>query len=397
MMNRPLYLFRAGWRVFFWAAGLWAVLSMAVWVGWLWISETGGDAGQLGLNIAPQFWHAHEILFGYGTAALGGFFLTAVPNWTGAKAAPERFIAIVFLIWLAGRIAVAFSGMLLPLIVAMVDLAFLPVLAAKLLSQLLIRPKPQNMVLLLMLSMIWISNLMVHLQWMGLTGTEWQGLRGGLLLICVMIAIIGGRIVPSFTRNVLVREGREDALPVSRKPFDVTGIILPVLTALSVVAGLPDGVSGVLALMAGPAVMLRLSGWRGWLMRHQPIVWVLHVSYAFLSVGLFVWGLAQIGFGSEIGALHILGIGAVGGMTLAVMSRASLGHSGRPLIAPGPVATAYALIPPVVLLRWAGSAWDGFYTIGVIGSGLIWIVAFMLYLWSLWPVFFALRPDGKSG
>ena len=391
---KPELLFRAGWRVFFWAAGLWAVLSMTVWLLWLAVTGAGGDAGQLGLTMPPQMWHAHEMIFGYATAALGGFFLTAVPNWTGAKAAPERFIALVFGLWLAGRIAVALSGILPPWLVAVVDLAFLPVLAVKLLIQLMARPKPQNLMLLLLLGLVWTSNLLVHLQWMGVTGTEWQGLRGGLLTISAMIAVLGGRITPAFTRNALVREGRADLLPVSRKPLEIAGIVLPLATAVSVVIGLPEVVSGVLATLAGLAAAARLAGWQGWAMRHQPIVWALHLAYAMLALGLLAWGLALLGTGSEIGALHILGIGAVGGMTLAVMSRASLGHSGRALIAPGVVALGYALLPLAVVLRWIASAWEGAWLAGIIASAAIWIVVFAFYVVALWPVFFGPRLGG---
>lgn len=390
---KPQFLFRAGWRVFFWAAGLWAALSMLVWVIWLALSGAGMDAGQLGLTMPPQMWHAHEMIFGYATAALGGFFLTAVPNWTGAKAAPERFIALVFALWLAGRIAVCLSGILPAWLVAVVDLAFLPVLGAKVLTQLMARPKPQNMMFLLLLSLIWVSNLMVHLQWMGLTGTEWQGLRGGLLTISAMIAVLGGRVTPAFTRNALVRDGHEDALPVIRKPLEIAGVVLPLATAIAVLIGLPDAFVGALAVLAGPVVAARLIGWRGWSMRHQPIVWALHLGYAMLALGLFVWGLSLLGIGAEIGALHILGIGAVGGMTLAVMSRASLGHSGRPLVAPAAVALGYALLPLAVALRWAASAWDGMWLFGVVASGGIWIAVFVAYVLALWPIFFGPRAD----
>ncbi|MFV0408442.1 MAG: NnrS family protein [Paracoccus sp. (in: a-proteobacteria)] len=395
-------LFNAGWRIFFWAAGVWAVLSVAVWVLWLWAQLIGGAGSAIfahldGSDVAPQAWHAHELIFGYAAAALSGFFLTAVPNWTGAKAAPTRFMALVFALWMAGRIAVCLSGWLPAPLVAVVDLAFLPVLGAKLFSQLLQRPKPQNMVLLVMLSLIWIANLLVHLEWMGIAQTQWQGLRGGLLIICTMISVIGGRVVPAFTRNALLREGREDALPVSRKPLDIAAVLLPALTALAVILGLPDALAAVPALLAGPVLLLRLAGWQGNLMWHQPIVWTLHVSYAMLAAGLLLWGLAGLGIGSEIGAVHVLGIGAVGGMTLAVMSRASLGHSGRPLIAPRPVALAYALIPLAALLRLVAALWPGAYTVGVIGSGLIWILVFSLYLRAMWPVFFGPRADGRPG
>ncbi|MBA4491853.1 NnrS family protein [Paracoccus sp. S1E-3] len=391
---KPQLLFHAGWRVFFWAAGLWAAVSMLFWVIWLAMVGVGADPGQLGLTMPPQMWHAHEMIFGYAPAALGGFFLTAVPNWTGSKAAPERFIMLVFGLWLAGRIAVCLSGILPAWLVAVVDLAFLPVLGAKVLTQLMARPKPQNMMFLLLLGLVWVANLMVHLQWMGVTATEWRGLRGGLLTISAMIAVLGGRVTPAFTRNALLLERREDALPVTRRPLEIAGVVLPLATATAVVIGLPDVFAGALAMLAGPVVAARLIGWRGWSMRHQPIVWALHAGYAMLALGLFVWGLALLGIGPEIGALHVLGIGALGGMTLAVMSRASLGHSGRPLVAPASVALGYALLPLAVALRWAASAWDGMWLFGVISSGAIWIAVFVFYVLALWPIFFGPRVDG---
>jgi uncharacterized protein involved in response to NO len=389
---KPDYLFTAGWRVFFLAAGLWAVISVAIWLLWLVGLMDGAHLG-----VVPQTWHAHEMIFGYATAAMGGFFLTAVPNWTGAKAAPERFVMLVAGLWLAGRLAVCLAGFLPPVVVAVVDLAFLPVLAAKILTQLLLRPKPQNMMFMLLITLIWVSNLLVHLDWMGLTSTGWQGLRGGLLTTCAMIAALGGRVTPAFTRNALLREGRTGRLPSEHPRLDMAGVALAILTAVTVILGLPDMVSGSVAVLAGLVAAARLAGWRGLALPGQPIVWTLHLGYGLLALGLVLWGLAQLGLGDEMAALHVLGIGAVGGMTLSVMSRASLGHSGRALVAPGPVALAYALIPLAVVLRWAGSTFaDGFYMPGVLGSGLAWCLAFALYLTALWPIFFGPRANGSE-
>ena len=212
-----------------------------------------------------------------------------------------------------------------------------------------------------------------------------------------MIAVLGGRVTPAFTRNALLREGRPDRLPVEHRRRDAAGIILAIATAVAVLIGLPDAVGAVLAILAGLAAAARLSGWRGLALPGQPIVWVLHLGYGMLALGFVLWGLAQLGLGDEMAALHVLGIGAVGGMTLAVMSRATLGHSGRALVAPGPVALAYALIPVAVVLRWAGSTFPGsFYLPGVLGSGLAWCLAFTLYVVALWPIFVGPRSNGKE-
>ena len=389
--SRGPIIFRDGWRVFFLAAGLYGVAAMALWLAWL--------AGWAEAPFAPppNAWHAHEMIFGYATAALGGFFLTAVPNWTGAKAAPERFVALVAGLWLAGRVAVWFSGALPAGLVAVVDLSFVPVLAAKLLTQLAKRPKPQNMMFLVLLTLVWVANLMVHLEWLGLADTAAQGLRGGLAAICAMIAVLGGRVTPSFTRNALLRVDPGAVVPVSHKPLDVAGIALAIATAVLVLAGAPEGLTGAVALGAGLAAAARLAGWRTAATLGDPIVWALHAGYALLAVGLVAWGLALLGVGSEVGALHLLGIGAVGGMTLAVMSRASLGHSGRPLVAPGAVAVGYVLLPLAAVLRCAAAEWPGVFGVGAsVAAGMLWVLAFALYLVALWPVWTTPAPAGAE-
>lgn len=379
-------VFHDGWRAFFLGAGVYGVAVVALWLCWI--------AGWTDLPVAPPppAWHAHEMILGFASAALGGFFLTAVPNWTGARQAPARFVAIVWGLWLAGRVAVGLSGLLPPVLVAVVDLAFVPVLAAKVLAQLLKRPRPQNMMFLILLTLVWLSNLMVHLDWMGLADTATQGLRGGLLAVCAMIATLGGRVTPAFTRNALLRVDEGAALPVSHKPLDMAGIAFAILTAALTLAGAPAALCGAAAVCAGLLAAARLAGWRTGAVLHDPILWALHVGYGMLALGLVVWGLAGFGLGSEIAALHILGIGAVGGMTLAVMSRASLGHSGRALHAPAGVATGYALLPLAALLRWAAGTWAGLYTLGNTAAALLWITAFALYVQALWPVWTRPRP-----
>ncbi len=388
-------LFGEGFRVFFLAAGLFAVLAMAVWQLYLTIQALGGVM-QLPTAAPPQLWHAHEMIFGYASAALGGFLLTAVPNWTGAKSAPHLFIAVVAGFWLAGRIAVLASGSLPPVLVAVADLSFVPVLAAKLLAQLLKRPKPQQLIILAILTVYWIANLLVHLEWIGLTSdTVWSGLRGGLLTLAAMIMVLGGRVTPGFTRNAMVQSGREDRLPWNPMPLAGFSIAAAIALPLGYLLGLPEGLLGLLALVAGAAGLIRVVLWRGLWTRDKPILWSLHLSYAINAAGLVALGLANLGQGSEIAALHLLGIGGVGGMTLAVMSRASLGHTGRALVAPGPVALAYALVPLAALARFAGSAIPSLYTPAVLTAGALWLLAFLLYVVALWQVFWGPRQPRK--
>ena len=384
-------LFSEGFRVFFLAAGLFALISMAVWEGYLIIQALGGVL-DLPTAAAPHLWHAHEMIFGYGSAALAGFLLTAVPSWTGAKSAPHRFIAVVAGLWLAGRLAVWTSGSLPPALVAGIDLAFVPVLAANLLTQLIKRPKPQQMIILAILTTYWIANLMVHLEWTGLTAdTAWAGLRAGLMTLGALIMVLGGRVTPGFTRNAMVQSGREHGLPVNPMPLAAVAIAAALTQPLGYLLGAPETWLAPFALIAGAAGLARVALWRGLWTKDRPILWTLHLSYALNALGFLALGLADLGLASEIAALHLLGIGGVGGMTLAIMSRATLGHTGRALVAPRPVALAYALIPLAALIRWLGAEIPALSAPAILIAGALWLTAFGLFTAALWPVFWGPR------
>ncbi|HRK41719.1 MAG TPA: NnrS family protein [Gemmobacter sp.] len=385
--------FGDGFRVFFFAAGVFAMLAMIVWAGWLGVHAYGGMV-DLPTAAAPHLWHAHEMIFGYGAAAMAGFFLTAVPNWTGARAAPQVFNALVAGLWLMGRLMVWQSAQLPAGLVALVDLAFVPVLAVKLLEQLLKRPKPQQMILLAMLGLFWSGNLMAHLEWMGLTAdTLWAGLRVGLFSLGALIMVLGGRVTPGFTRNAMVQSGRETGLPRNPMPLAATAIAAAVAVPLGLMTRAPELALGLAALIAGGAGLLRAALWRGGWTKDKPILWTLHLSYAVNALGFLAFGVANLGLASEVAALHLLGIGGVGGMTLAVMSRATLGHSGRALVAPGPVVLAYVMVPLAALARFAGSAWPGMYYPAIFTAAALWCMAFALFTTALLPAFFGPRQN----
>ncbi len=390
-------VFAEGFRVFFLSAGVFALFAMLAWVIWLTGAVNSGSAWVSEFSAPPHLWHAHEMVFGYGSAALGGFLLTAVPNWTGTRTAPQTFLVPAAGLWLAGRLAIWFSGVLPAGIVAFFDLAFLPLIILKIALQLAKRPKPQNIVFVGFLSLIWAGNLMVHLEWMGLTeDTLATGLRVGLLTFCAMIAVLGGRVTPAFTRNAMKRAGlEEEHWPESPKFVERPALLLTVLIPLAMLVSAPQVLIGGFAIGAGVLQLVRLTFWRtGWTLT-QPILWSLHLGVAMLGVGLILWGSAAIGFGSEVAALHVLGIGCVGGMTLAVMSRAILGHTGRDLIAPPLVAVAYAMIALAAVLRWIGSELSGdLYLPLILVSGAAWIVAYLLYLIALGPAMLLPRQSG---
>ncbi|MCB1972720.1 MAG: NnrS family protein, partial [Geminicoccaceae bacterium] len=216
-----------------------------------------------------------------------------------------------FLCWLAGRLAMWDSGQIPPLWVAVADLSFLPVLAAKIAAQLIVRPKPQQLIFLLALALFWSANLFCHLEWLGiLSDGVGPGLRAGLMTLIAMIVILGGRVTPGFTRNAMVATGREDRLPQNPKGLAVLSIAPALALPPAVLAGLPAGVVAFLAIVSGAAVLARLVLWRGgWTVR-RPILWTLHLSYGLTGAGLIAFGCSALNVGSELAALHLLGIGA---------------------------------------------------------------------------------------
>lgn len=386
---QPPLVVSAGFRFFFLAAGIFAVVSLAAWLAWLGIHAANGMIVESTLAVAPQFWHAHEMIFGYGAAVVAGFFLTAVPNWTGAPVARAGFVATVGAVWLLGRAAVWFSAFLPPELVAVADLMFLPPLIVRVAWNLRRNPQPRNLVFIAILAAFVIANLLVHLEWMGLTDdTVLPGLYFGVLTLAAMITVIGGRIVPAFTRNALRRNGAHARLPTTSPMVDRAGILAAVLVALAVVLELPDAAIGTLALFAALANGLRLAGWCGRDTLGEPILWSLHLGFAMLVLGYLSLAAAMlVDVPSVIGAYHVLGIGAVGGMTLAVMSRAALGHTGRPLVAPAPVVWAYGLIALAALVRGFGTdLFPGWYYTVMFLSGLMWMAGFALFCIVYWPV-----------
>lgn len=390
-------LFTAGYRIFFLAAGLFAIFALLIWEGWLAIHAAGGMVTDMPFGIAPHLWHGHEMVFGYSSAAVAGFLLTAAPNWTNTRQAPARFFVLASGLWLAGRAAMWWSASLPAALVAVLDLGFLPVVAISIGALLVKRFKPRQFIIVAVIAGLWAGSLLMHLEWLGLSedGAE-RGLRLGLMILATLITILGGRVTPAFTRNAMIRSGREERLPSTPMPLAVLSIAGALLAALSYLLGLPEGTTGALAIVGGLAGLARLALWRGGWTLSQPILWTLHLSYGLNALGLVLLGLSLLGVGSEIAAMHLLGIGGIGGMTLSVMSRAAIGHSGRALVAPGAVALAYGLLPVSALIRYVGSAWPDLYFPAVLLSGAIWIAVFALYVAAMWPIFLGERQRAET-
>lgn len=389
-------IFTEGFRFFFLAGPLFGIAAIAVWIGWLAIHAAGGVLVVIPFAPPPHQWHAHEMIYGYGGAVIAGFFLTAVPNWTGAQPARTVYIASIAALWAAGRIAVFFSSSVPGWIGLVLDVAFVPILAIKLAQNLLQRPKPQNLMFLALLALLTVGNAIVHLDWMGIIdGGAAAGNRLGLFTLAALIAVLGGRVTPAFTRNALNRGDAADRLPVTRPRLDQAGIGSAIALAIIVPLEPDDRLLAFVALLAGISNGARLAGWRGTAVLDRPILWSLHLGFAFLAIGYLA--LAAHWFGAPIGeasALHLVAIGSIGGMTLAVMSRAALGHTGRPLVVARPIAFAYGLMASAALVRSAGLwlAADHYYAVMFVAGGL-WIGALAIFAAIYAPILTAPRVD----
>ena len=365
-----------GFRPFFLGGALWSALAMAGWIGFL------SEAVALPTALDPVSWHAHEFLFGYLAAIVAGFLLTAVPNWTGRLPIVGVPLGALVGLWLAGRLAIAVSAHLPPALVAVVDLAMPVVLAAAIAREICKGRNWRNLVVLVILLVLIAGNAVFHWEAQagplaGSNAAAGLGLRIGLAAGVMMIAVIGGRIVPSFTRNWLVKRG-EGRLPAPFASFDKLALVA-LLLALVLWAAAPESrLAGTALVVAGLTQAARLARWAGYRTGAEPLVWVLHLGYAFVPLGAVVLGLAVLAplAVSVPAAQHVWMAGGIGLMTLAVMTRATLGHTGRALTA-GPGTTAlYLLLIAAVMARLGAGLFPGIGQDLHLLSGLCWIGAF---------------------
>ena len=350
--------FCAGFRPFFLLGALWAAIAVPLWLA------AYAHGFPVPGALPPMLWHAHEMIYGYGLAVVTGFLLTAVPNWTGRLPIAGMPLATLAILWIAGRLAV-FAG---PVAAASVDLAYTLVLAAVVAREVTAAKRFHNLPVVGTLLFLLAGNALVHLQALDIAYTAPLGNRIGIATLIALVSLIGGRIVPSFTRNWLARERPQVAAPAAHDRVD-TVCLLVIVAALVAWVAVPDtGPSRALALVGAAAALVRLARWRGLRTLREPLLFVLHLGYAWVAVGLVLLALDP----APGAAVHAFTVGAIGTMTLAVMTRASLGHTGRPLVAgPGTVAI-YVLITlaalmrvcaplspsPLLLTSLAGAAWS---------------------------------------
>jgi len=332
-------LFSYGFRPFFLFGALYAAIDIAVWVPWYLGLVT------LPTDFPPIAWHAHELLFGYVPAIVAGFLLTAVPNWTGRLPVVGWPLAILFGIWLAGRSAVAVSQWIGPVLTAAVTLSFLVALCAVIAREILAGRNRRNLkVLVIILALLGSQALF---QWeVFRLGYSVYGARLAIAVIITLIMLIGGRIVPSFTGNWLRHRGAQKMpRPFSRYDAAAIAVSVAALAAWVLEPTLGDGLPWVAAVLfiAAAFQVVRLVRWQPQLTFAEPLVTILHAGYLFIPLGFALAGLAVLYDDASLstGAVHAWTTGAIGTMTLAVMTRATLGHTGRTLTAGGATLAIY--------------------------------------------------------
>ena len=378
-------LFRLGFRPFYLGAAAFAVFAVPYWI-----------AGLLGLaalpsTMPPLLWHAHEMLFGFAVAVIVGFLLTAGKAWTGLATPRGAALAAMATLWLAARLSAVWA----PYVVyALVDVALLPWVAVVLIRVMLKAGNRRNVPLGAILLLLAIANLTFHAAAMGVLNIDpLRPLHAGLALVVMIECVIAGRVIPAFTMSAL--PGRK----VQAKPWLERSTLAA--TALSLTAWVLMPINGVTAtgfLAAALLHVARLGHWQPWRTRARPILWVLHLAYAWLPVGFMLLAWSQVGGVAASAGIHALAVGATAGLIIGMITRTARGHTGRLLKVSRLEVAAYLLVAGAALVRVLlplvapaqTAAW-------LVVAAAAWSTAFALYLWVFTPWLLSSRLDGKDG
>jgi uncharacterized protein involved in response to NO len=354
----------AGFRPFFLAGAIQAAVAILVWLPVFY--------GELGLTsaFAPRDWHVHEMLYGYLPAVITGFLFTAIPNWTGRMPIQGTPLLALVLVWLAGRIAVTFSADTSWWLAMLIDASFLALVAVAAAREIVAGKNWRNLAVVAMVLVLLAGNVTFHLEAHFAGGADYA-IRIGIAVVVLLISLIGGRIIPSFTRNWLVRQG-PGRLPVPFGRFDKITIAVSAIALLGWIAVPDHQITGGLLGVAGALQLVRFSRWAGERTLRERLLLVLHIGYAFVPIGFLLNAAAAFDIAPASAGIHAWMVGGAGIMTLAVMTRASLGHTGQELTASTATQAIYlgiiiaaiaricAVLDPAaseVLLHIAGFAW----------------------------------------
>ena len=369
-----------GFRPFFLCAGVWALIGVALWF----LAFGGAIKAPTAFSIVD--WHAHEMIFGYSGAVIAGFLLTAIPNWTGRLPVAGLPLAGLVALWAAGRVAIYVSAAIGRFAAGAIDAAFLVVFAGVVAAEVISGRNSRNAKVVALVAALALSNIAFHIE-DARTGLAKYSTRGALVFIVMLILLIGGRVTPSFTNNWLAKASvGERPVPFGR----ADGAVLAGsgLSLAAWIAAPESRATGALLLAAGLANLWRLSRWRGLVARRDALVLVLHAGYFFAALGFVAAGAAALWPGRMPHAVgvHVWAIGGAGVMTLAMMTRATLGHNGRALIASRGTRLAYACLGVALIARTAMALAPRFDLLMMHIAAIAWIAGFAAFLFVYGPL-----------
>jgi len=369
-------LFSYGFRVFFLCASLWAAFGVFIWLpiylGYVPFVTAFG----------PHDWHVHEMIFGYAAAAIAGFLLTAIPNWTGRLPVNGWPLAGLAALWLAGRIAVLASSSFGPLVTAVIDVSFLATLGFVCGREIVAGKNWRNLRVLAIIAALTAANIFFHAEVYVIGGADYS-LRLAFSAVIVLVCLIGGRIVPSFTNNWLARNN-PGRMPVPFSRFDGLTLAASILSLVAWVGAPAETIVGLAMLLVGTMQTVQLARWVGYRAAADKLVLVLHIAYAFVPLGFLLSGLSALSPVPASAGIHAWGAGAIGLMTVAVMTRASLGHTGHALQAGPATQTIYALLFGAAALRVVAALSGNLLLLE--GAGVLWLSGFLLFALAYGPI-----------
>ncbi len=373
-------------RPFFLAAGIWSALALALWMAML--------VGVLALpsQFDPLTWHIHEMLFGFVPAAIAGFLLTAIPNWTGRAPLQGAPLAWLAGLWLVGRIVCLISALIPLWLAAAIDLAFPAALCTVAAHEIIAARNWRNLPMSVPIALLAIADLLMFLERARLAVPAGLGWRLGLSTIVILISVIGTRLIPAFTRNWLLARGAAK-LPAGHSLLDraALGVLHAGLIGWAFAPTLR--LFGVLLISAAPLNFWRLARWRGSATFAEPLLFVLHGGYFWLIVGAALLGATMLDAAIPVAAaIHAFTAGAIGTMVLAVMTRVSLGHTGRPLKADRVTTSLYLMVNAAAVTRIAAVFIGGGAQLPLLGlSAVLWVASFALFVLRYGPMLVAPR------
>jgi len=390
MVRTPWTILNYAFRPFFLLNGLFAIIAVGIWVMAL------HGLRVIGLPVDTTLWHGHEMIVGFAMAAIAGFMLTAVATWTDRRPVQGPILGWLVTAWLAGRLAMALSDVLPGLLVALLDLSFPVMLCAIMTREVVGGGSQRNYPVAGITAVLALLNLLYHLG-LGplLPGADRLAIYLLIHLVLVLITVIAGRIVPNFTANWLRARG-ELRLPRIIKSVEQATIGTTLIVGIAASIAPLSPVTGMLAFAAAIGHGIRLSRWRSLATIDEPLLFVLHVAYAWLPIGYGLLGLATFGIMfPQTAALHALTMGAIGSMVLAVTTRVALAHTGRALHAARLMVVGYGIFTVAVAVRILSPLMTDGYFVMIDLSAAGWILTYIVFSWVYWPILTRPRVDGK--